>query len=400
MSVCFCLAQKAESVMNRWLLSLLIFSASVVGLSMGSTLPLVSLRLHEAGASTLLIGLISAIPAAGMILAALLTKPLTQRFSGRHLYIACFAVCAVSVAALELFHESLVWLAVSRLLLGVAMGIAVILGESWVNELCEENRRGQIVALYAASFTGFQLAGPALISLFGAQSPLLVTLVTLANLIALILIARYLPAQSGAENESEQRSFSLIGFIKIAPALCIGVLFFAFFDAVVLSLFPVYASSHGYALGVAALMASIILAGDMVFQVPLGWLSDRLDRRSLHLLCGVVTLSIGAALPWLIGQSHLLWPALVLIGAAAGGIYTLALVLIGQDFRGSDLVTANACVGMLWGIGSLSGPLLSGVLMNSGSHGLPLALSLAASVFVVAAILSLGGARRIRASAQ
>ncbi|WXL25036.1 MFS transporter [Ectopseudomonas mendocina] len=385
--------------MKRWLLTLLIFTASVVGLSMGATLPLVSLRLHESGASSLLIGLISAVPAAGMILAAMLTRLLTLRFSGRHLYVACFAISVASMAALELFGDSLILLGLSRLLLGVAMGIAVILGESWVNELCDEQRRGQIVALYAASFTGFQLVGPALISLLGAQSPWLVILVCLANLLALILVARYLPDQT-IEEESEQRSFSLVGFIKVAPALCLGVLFFAFFDAVVLSLFPVYASSHGYALGVAALMASIILAGDMLFQVPLGWLSDRLDRRSLHLLCGVVTLALGAALPWLISHSQLLWPALVLMGAAAGGIYTLALVLIGQDFRGSDLVTANACVGMLWGIGSLSGPLLSGALMNSGSNGLPLALCLAASVFVAAAMLSLGWARRVRANAQ
>ena len=48
----------------------------------------------------------------------------------------------------------------------------------------------------------------------------------------------------------------------------------------------------------------------------------------------------------------------MLLGAAAGGIYTLALVLIGQHFRGPDLVTANACVGLLWGVGSLLGPLL------------------------------------------
>jgi MFS family permease len=385
--------------MKRYWLTLLIFAVSVVGLSMGATLPLVSLRLHETGASTLLIGLISAIPAAGMILAALLTHPLSARFSGRHLYLGCFALSAVSVAALEVFPDSLAWLLLARLLLGVAMGIAVILGESWVNELCEERRRGQIVALYAASFTGFQLAGPALISLLGAQSPWLVILVSAANLVALLLIWLYLPSQAPQESGDEGRSFSLMGFIKVAPALCIGVLFFAFFDAVVLSLFPVYASGHGYALGVAALMASIILGGDMLFQVPLGWLSDRLDRRSLHLLCGVLTLGIGSALPWLMGHAELLWPALMLLGAAAGGIYTLALVLIGQDFRGTDLVTANACVGMLWGIGSLSGPLLSGALMSTGPHGLPLTLCLAASVFVGAAMLSLGRIRRARAAA-
>ncbi|MWK58400.1 MFS transporter [Pseudomonas otitidis] len=376
---------------HRVLLLVLIFAVSVVGLSMGATLPLVSLRLMEAGASSLEIGVLSAMPAAGMILAAFLVAPLCRRLSGRGLYLGCFVLCALAVAALEL-PASTPLLVAARLLLGVAMGVVVILGESWVNVLCDEARRGQVVAFYAACFTGCQLGGPALIGLLGAQSPWLVALVVLANLLALAAVARGLPGGWGQAAEDEVRTFSLAGFLRVAPALCTGVLFFAFFDAVVLSLFPVYASAHGYAVGIAALMVTVILAGDMVCQVPLGWLSDRTERSRLHLVCGVAALGIGMALPWLITRPTLLWPALVLLGAVAGGVYTLALVRIGERFSGQDLVTANACVGMLWGIGSLVGPLLSGALMGTGPNGLPLALSLAAALFVATALT---GQRRL-----
>ncbi|MBC9249290.1 MFS transporter [Pseudomonas alcaligenes] len=372
--------------MNRWLLGVLIFAVSVIGLSMGATLPLVALRLLEGGASPLQIGLLSAMPAAGMILAAFLVAPLSKRLSGRRLYLLCFALCAFSTSALEWLPDSLYLLAGARLVLGIGMGVAVILGESWVNELCEERKRGQLVALYAACFTGCQLLGPALISLLGAQSPWLVAVVTLANLLALALIWHSLPASWAEPAHDEPRSFSLAGFFRVAPALCTGVLFFAFFDSVVLSLFPVYAAGHGYAIGIAALMVTVILLGDMLCQVPLGWLSDRWVRSHLHLLCGVLALLIGCALPWLIETPALLWPALALLGAVAGGVYTLALVLIGERFRGADLVTANASVGLLWGVGSLLGPLLSGSLMASSPQGLPLALGLAAALFVVTAI--------------
>ncbi|MCO7557192.1 MFS transporter [Metapseudomonas otitidis] len=376
---------------HRVLLLVLIFAVSVVGLSMGATLPLVSLRLMEAGASSLEIGVLSAMPAAGMILAAFLVAPLCRRLSGRGLYLGCFVLCTLAVAALEL-PTSMPLLVAARLLLGVAMGVVVILGESWVNVLCDEARRGQVVAFYAACFTGCQLGGPALIGLLGAQSPWLVALVVLANLLALAAVARGLPGGWGQAAEDEVRTFSLAGFLRVAPALCTGVLFFAFFDAVVLSLFPVYASAHGYAVGIAALMVTVILAGDMVCQVPLGWLSDRTERSRLHLVCGVAALGIGMALPWLITRPTLLWPALVLLGAVAGGVYTLALVRIGERFNGQDLVTANACVGMLWGIGSLVGPLLSGALMGTGPNGLPLALSLVAALFVATALT---GQRRL-----
>lgn len=380
---------------NRYLLGVLIFTVSVVGLSMGATLPLVALRLHGAGAGSLAIGLMSALPAAGMILSAVLVNRLCQHFSGRQLYLMCFALCLAASAALLPEAPSLPILAAARLLLGLGMGVLVILGESWVNELCDERKRGQIVALYAACFTGCQLGGPAMISLFGANSDWPVLVVLVCNLLALTWVWHSLPADWSEAAEDAPRSFSLLGFVRVAPALCLGVLFFAFFDAVVLSLFPVYASNHGWAVGIAALMASVILGGDMLFQVPLGWLSDRVDRRALHLACGVVTLILGLSLPWLISQQDALWPALVLLGAAAGGIYTLALVLIGERFRGPDLVTANACVGMLWGVGSLLGPLLSGALMDLGPQGVPLALCLAASLFVVAALGALPIARRV-----
>ncbi|MFV3372081.1 MFS transporter [Pseudomonas sp. NY15435] len=377
------------TILNKPLLAVLLFAVSIVGLSLGATLPLVALRLLDNGASALQIGILSAVPAAGMILAATLVDRACQLMSRRRLYLLCFVLCTASTLAIEFSSHSLWLLATARLALGVGMGIAIILGEAWVNELCGEKNRGTIVALYATSFTAFQLLGPTLVALLGAQTPWVVLLVSAGHLIALATVALAMPEEGIHEHVEEPRSFSLAGFLKVAPALCMGVLFFSFFDSVVLSLFPVYASSHGYAVGIAAFMATVILLGDMIFQMPLGWLSDRLDRSSLHLLCGVGAMLIGLALPWLISQPSLLWPALMLLGAVAGGVYTLALVLIGQRFRGRDLVTANAAAGMLWGVGSLLGPLLSGSLMDLGPQGVPVALALAAGLFVATAAASL-----------
>lgn len=376
-------------ILNKPLLAVLLFAVSIVGLSLGATLPLVALRLLNNGASALQIGILSAVPAAGMILAATLVDRACQLMSRRRLYLLCFVLCTASTAAIEFSGHSLWLLAAARLTLGVGMGIAIILGEAWVNELCGEDNRGTIVALYATSFTAFQLLGPTLVALLGAQAPWVVLLVSAGHLVALATVACAMPEDGIHEHDEEPRSFSLAGFLRVAPALCMGVLFFSFFDSVVLSLFPVYASSHGYAVGIAAFMATVILLGDMLCQLPLGWLSDRLDRPTLHRACGVAATVIGLALPWLITRPALLWPALMLLGAVAGGVYTLALVLIGQRFRGRDLVTANAAAGMLWGVGSLLGPLLSGSLMDLGPQGVPVALALAAGLFVATAAGSL-----------
>lgn len=368
--------------MNMRLLAGLLFAVSVVGFSLGASLPLVSLRLHQAGAGTLEIGMVSAIPAAGMMLSAFMVDACCRHFTRRTLYLLCFSLCASSIGLLEWAFDRLWLLALLRLALGIGMGIAIILGESWVNALCAEHNRGKIMALYATSFTGFQVLGPALLALLGPNSPWITAVVTAGYGLALLCIVFSVPNDCVEHDEEDARSFTLAGFFRVAPALCVAVLFFSFFDAVVLSLLPVYATSHGFAVGVAALMVTVVFAGDMLFQLPLGWLADRVERTGLHLLCGVVAMVIGIALPWLLHLTWLLWPLLVLLGAVAGGIYTLALVLIGQRFKGRDLVTANASVGLLWGAGSLVGPLLSGAAMDVAPHGLPMALALMAGLFV------------------
>ena len=385
--------------MNMRLLAGLLFAVSVVGFSLGASLPLVSLRLHEAGASTLEIGIISAIPAAGMMLSAFLVDICCRHLTRRTIYLLCFSLCTVSIALLESAFGSLWLLALLRLGLGLGMGIAIILGESWVNELCPEHNRGKIMALYATSFTGFQVLGPAMLSVLGADSPWITGVVTACYGLALLCIVLTVP-NDHVEHEEGEKSFGLAGFFRVAPALCMAVLFFSFFDAVVLSLLPVYATSHGFAVGVAALMVTVVFAGDMLFQLPLGWLADRVERTGLHLACGLVAMVIGIGLPWLLNLTWLLWPLLVVLGAVAGGIYTLALVLIGQRFKGQDLVTANASVGLLWGVGSLVGPLVSGAAMNVAPHGLPMALALMAGLFVCFARQSYRRRGRMRAVAQ
>lgn len=369
--------------MNSKLLAALILGISIVGLSIGSTVPVIALRLYQAGASNAQIGIMSALPAAGMMLSAFLVDWLCLKLSRRQIYLLCFSLCALSIALLEIPGVGLYGLGMARIVMGLGAGLIIILGETWVNEMAEEATRGRIIAVYTTCFTVFQLIGPGLVALLGTDGPQVLAIVLAGYVLAIAVIWLTLPHQHILADHTQSKTFSVLGFIRVAPALCVGILFFAFFDTVILSLFPVYAAGHGYSIKLAALMVSIILLGDAAFQFPLGWLSDKTSRAAIYLGCGLVSLLIGLGLPLLIGYPALLWPSLVVLGAAAGGVYTLAIILIGQKFSGPDLVTANASAGLLWGIGSLLGPLLSGAAMSGGSHGLPLTLAAAAAVVVL-----------------
>ena len=110
--------------------------------------------------------------------------------------------------------------------------------------------------------------------------------------------------------------------------------------------------------------------------------------------CAATALVLAAALPFLI-RTPLLWPLLLALGGMLSGLYTVALAVVGQRFRGRDLVTANAAFGMAWGIGGFTGPTLAGAAMQQApAAGLPAVLAVMLAVFLL-----LLWRRRLRAGA-
>ena len=145
----------------------------------------------------------------------------------------------------------------------------------------------------------------------------------------------------------------------------------------------------------AAFLVSALLFGNVVFQVPLGALADRMDRRPLLIGCALVSILAAAALPLLAGSGWLLWVVLMVWGGIAAGLYTIALVELGARYSGATLVAGNAAVVFSYGVGALAGPLIGGAAMDAlDPHGLAAALGAMAAVYLVVAVWrgpSIGG---------
>ena len=123
-----------------------------IGLALGVTMPLVSLRLASWGHGSFAIGVMAATPAIGVLLGASLVGRLAARLGTTRLMQFCLLSGALSVMLLALVQSYPVWLFL-RLLIGVGLTMVFILGESWINQLALEKWRGRLVALYG---TGYQ----------------------------------------------------------------------------------------------------------------------------------------------------------------------------------------------------------------------------------------------------
>lgn len=367
----------------RWATYFAVLSSVLsVGLALGVSMPLVSLRLEGWGYGSFAIGVMAAMPAIGVLVGASLSSRLAAYFGTATLMRLCLLAGALSIGLLALLPSYPIWLAL-RLLIGVILTIVFILGESWINQLVVEQWRGRLVALYGSSYALSQLAGPLLLGVLGSENDLGFWIgAGLLVLAPLVLIGR-----SGAPS-AEACGVSLrdlVGFCRRLPVIAWAIALFAAFEAMILTLLPVYCLQQGFTTEVALFMVSTVVVGDALLQLPIGALADFMSRRTLFTGCAGTLLVSSLGIPLLM-HTPAIWPLWVLFGASAGGLFTLSLILIGERYRDDALVRANAHVAQLWGIGCLIGPLAAGAGSQWVSgHALPWLMAAGAFVLVLLA---------------
>ncbi|MDP6705062.1 MAG: MFS transporter [Alphaproteobacteria bacterium] len=376
---------------RRRILTAIVVCMAVYGITLGMTAPLLSLILEARGTERTLIGLNAAMPALAMLLVSPLIPRLVGGIGFRPFLFGCLAIELATFLALPVFDHLYAWFAI-RFVMGASGGGLFIVAETWINQIADDKNRGRIMGLYVTVLAGGFAAGPLILVVTGTAgwTPFLVG----AGFIA----AAMLPlTRTGADAPvlEGRASFSILRFIAIAPTLAGAVLVFAFVETTLFALMPVFAVRSGAAEATAAIMLAVLTVGNVAAQLPIGWAADRWDRYGVMIACAAAGLAGALLLPLLIGTGAALWLMLLVWGGLLPGIYTVAMAILGQRFRGDDLITANAAFGVLWGVGSLAGPALGGAAMDLWDpHGLPATLAVASALFLVVALVRHAGRGR------
>jgi MFS family permease len=144
----------------------------------------------------------------------------------------------------------------------------------------------------------------------------------------------------------------------------------------------VYAIQNGLDIATSANILTALILGNMVLQIPVGWLADRFPHRWVLAGCALTTTVTLLLFP-IVLDSTLKWPLLILMGTAGYGVYTVSLASLGNRFSGAELVNGTASFAIVWGFGALIGSVAGGwALLGFDSHGLPILLAL--TYFVLA----------------
>jgi len=361
-----------------------IATVTVFAIAQGLTYPLLSFILERQGTSAGLIGLSAAMTPLGFIVSAPFIPPLARRVGGARLAVLCSMMAPLTLFGIAWTQDVWAWMPL-RFLLGVFANPLYVVSETWLIAITPASRRGRIMGLYSSVVSAGFAVGPLTLGVLGTQGwpPFLfgIGAFLVCGLIVLAVIPR-LP-----EMPQEGEATSVGGFVAMAPLLLLGVFVAAAFEQSLLAMFAVYGAAYDSVESrISALIACFVL-GNAALQIPLGRLAERIGSGPAMLFCAGLAL-IGCALFPLLFSSPLIWPMLFAWGAASFGIYTIALIQLGERFSGQALIAGNAAFALVWGLGGIVGSPAAGMAMQLVGHqGLPLSLALACGVLTLSLLV-------------
>ncbi len=339
-------------------------SVTAVGVAIGLGLPLLSMILEKRGVPSTLIGLNSAMAGIAAMAAAPVTTKLVHRFSVPATMIGAVLLAALSAPGFYFATNFWLWFPL-RIVFHGATTTLFILSEFWINASAPPKKRGLALGVYATVLSiGFAL-GPLIFARIGSDGllPFLVGAVALLIAGIPVFIAR---GECPVIDEKPELHF--MRYILLVPTATAAVFVFGAVEAGGLSLFPIYATRSGFSEAQAALLLTLMGIGNMLFQIPLGLISDRLKDRRILLFAMAFCGLIGAfTLPLLSDSWELLAIVLLFWGGSVAGLYTVGLSHLGSRLTGADLAAANAAFIFCYAVGTVAGPQVIGAAMDASA---------------------------------
>lgn len=376
----------------RWLsVSAAVASISVVGIAIGLGVPLLSVILEARGHSATMIGANTAVAGIASILAAPFVTPLAARFGVVPLMTVMILLGGFAFVGFYFAPAFWMWFPL-RAALHFALTTLFILSEFWISTSAPPHRRGLVLGIYATVLSlGFAF-GPFLFAKVGSSGFLPFGIAFVLVMLAALPVLAAWRESPDMRDSTGRTSSSFVRYIWMVPMATAAVLVFGAVETGGFALFPVYGARIGYSEADAALLLTAVGLGNVLLQIPLGVLSDRMrDRRHLLVACAIVGLAGVLVLPSISESWRLSAAVLFLWGGVVAGLYTVGLAHLGSRLSGRDLASANAAFVLCYGIGMLVGPQVIGIGMDiAGPAGFAWSLAIFFAGYLVLAIFRMG----------
>lgn len=351
-------------------------------ISNGLLSTLLTIRGASIGFSEVTIGIMQAGYPLGALLGAIIAPKLVEKVGHIRSFAALASLCSVAAIAHLLTDDPFSWSAM-RFLAGFCFPGLFVVSESWLNANADNTYRGGLLSIYFVVISVGSSIGAAIAGLENSNSPLLFGATSILISISLIPI---LVSDNRAPTYVAPERLALSRLLRISPLAIIGSALNGVLVAGIYISLPLFALSLGFtSAGAALLLVTATFAG-AIFQFPLGWLSDQIDRR-LVVAGASITAAVCASG---IASGYLDAYLYVAVGLMAGlllPIYSICVAHANDNLSPAQIVPASGTLVLTLNVGILIGALIGpAILAATGPTGLMIFF---ASVTTLTAVVAL-----------
>ncbi|EYD75808.1 Transporter, Major facilitator superfamily [Rubellimicrobium mesophilum DSM 19309] len=328
---------------------------------------LLGLRGEIESFTTLEISVVMSAYFVGFLFASRLAPTLIRRVGHVRVFSALGSGISAILILYPILPEPWVW-ALARAAIGFCYCGVYITAESWLNAAASNENRGKALSLYMVVQMGGIITAQWLISLNDVSGFAIFIIPSI--LVSLSFAPALLSATQTTPEFTTTKPLKLKTLLAASPLACAGMFLLGSVFSAQFGMSAVYGTRAGLTEAEITWMVSLTYIAAMAAQYPIGWLSDRIDRRLLIL--GLSALGGGTALAAILLPPHL-WFILMtaaVVGGTSNPLYALLIAYANDYLDREDMAGASAGLLFINGLGAIAGPLVVGWMMDvMGAQG-------------------------------
>ncbi len=302
---------------------------------------------------------------AGYFVGFLFGTAVAERFLAAVGHIRVFAALASTASSAAILH--VVWInpvtwALLRLVFGLCVAGLYVVVESWLNDMATNANRGRVMGGYMVVMMGGLGTGQLL--LVGGDPASFELFVLVSVLVSLALVPITLSATTAPPLVIPE-PLSLRRLVATIPTGAVTAFWAGAAHGTLLGLAALYAKSEGLSDARIALFTAAAPLGCVVFQWPIGWLSDRVSRRGvIGMAAAAAALAAGGALLTAPGSALSLL-LMFCFGGFTFPLHSLAVAITVDRVAPGQITAATATLVRLTGVAAAICPAVAGAIMSA-----------------------------------
>ena len=338
----------------------LFLCALIIGIKLGTLVPLLSLILESRGYSNTEIGLNVVAQPLAVILFVRVTPIIIHKIGLAKSIIIAQIFTIILYFTFPIFDTLTSWFII-RFLIGFAGALAWNAFDTWMLSMADDTNRGKIVTIYNTVFViGFAL-GPMVLYVTGIEGWLPFVVISALSFAAIIPLVTM---EIDDPKLPDKKTLPVLTTIIAAPTIFGAAILCGLDDVMFVSFFPIFMIKNQFAQEIALQYVTITLVGGVICQPIIGVMLDKFNKRTLMNSAVIITFICPIIFSFYLDNFYVMAVSCFIWGGAASGLFAISLTMLGERYNASQVAGATAILVMVFECGSLAGPVVGGRVMD------------------------------------